>query len=276
MICPVCKNERTENRDKYQYCHSCGLLWRISGQTDDVQYYTVENPTVSISESKKHLYRKVLNRAGNILGKTGKVLDVGCGQGAFLLQAKERGWEAVGIEPVEAIVEQARERDLIVRKGVLDDFEGNLDNFELVTYWDVLMIVGDPVSEIQKAASCLSDDGVLYLRIRQHSVLRKIEKVWFLFGKLFGLRNPVVYHPFNFEPRTIQWICSYLNLSLKIENGSLTFGDAYKVGAKGKIVSKVKVYYERIVYVIARFTGGKIIASPTMDAWITKDNREHS
>jgi 2-polyprenyl-3-methyl-5-hydroxy-6-metoxy-1,4-benzoquinol methylase len=49
------------------------------------------------------------------------LLDVGCGNGSFLLTARDLGYAAVGLEPDEDAVHRARDAGLDVRQGLLPD-----------------------------------------------------------------------------------------------------------------------------------------------------------
>src|SRR5215217_1819655 len=70
----------------------------------------------------------------------GALLDVGCGQGAFLIEAKAAGWWPTGIELTEDAVGLARQlTDLPVFAGDLADEDlFPAESFDVVTLWGVL------------------------------------------------------------------------------------------------------------------------------------------
>ncbi|MBI5210209.1 MAG: class I SAM-dependent methyltransferase [Elusimicrobia bacterium] len=97
-----------------------------------------------------------------------KLLDVGCGAGQFLAAARERGFEAVGLDTNAEALEAAR------AKGVTDVFRGTLAefrrshpgaSFDAVTLFDVLEHVDDPNELIGLAAGLLAPGGVVAITV---------------------------------------------------------------------------------------------------------------
>jgi len=50
----------------------------------------------------------------------GRLLDVGCGSGAFLKQAEEAGWKVEGVDPDPDAVKLAQDSGLDVRQGGIE------------------------------------------------------------------------------------------------------------------------------------------------------------
>src|SRR3990172_2581634 len=62
-----------------------------------------------------------------------KLLDVGCGTGAFLRVAKSAGWDVTGIEPNKDAVKYASEKfDLNIIQGALNYDTFGLETFNLI------------------------------------------------------------------------------------------------------------------------------------------------
>lgn len=84
-----------------------------------------------------------LARAEAVVGGPGSMLDVGCGSGDVLVAATERGWSAVGAEPVAESAEAAVARGLDVRCALLQDTGLPEASFDLVTAYHVLEHMAD-------------------------------------------------------------------------------------------------------------------------------------
>ena len=93
--------------------------------------------------------------------RTGKLLDIGCHLGMFLDVAKEAGWDVTGLEPSRWSVEQARERGHDVRHGTLDSVHFEEGTFDVVTMWDVVEHLSDPLTELRRMHRILRPDGLL-------------------------------------------------------------------------------------------------------------------
>jgi SAM-dependent methyltransferase len=91
----------------------------------------------------------------------GRLLDVGCGHGLLLDEARRRGYEPVGLELSRAAARHAREAlGLDVRETPLESFEAGAE-FDVVILADVLEHLDDPVAAIERCARLLRDGGVL-------------------------------------------------------------------------------------------------------------------
>jgi 2-polyprenyl-3-methyl-5-hydroxy-6-metoxy-1,4-benzoquinol methylase len=92
-----------------------------------------------------------------------RLLDVGCGNGDFLVEMATAGWRAEGLEPDERAVAQARARGLDVRHGGLEAGGYAAGSFDAVTLNHVLEHFHDPVAALRTCRELVRDDGVVWL-----------------------------------------------------------------------------------------------------------------
>jgi len=93
-----------------------------------------------------------------------RVLDIGCGNGAFLEAAEEYGYTVEGVDVSEASVESCEERGVRARAGDFLEMEFN-GPYDLITMWDVVEHLKQPFEFLDNARSLLSEDGLLLLKI---------------------------------------------------------------------------------------------------------------
>ncbi|MCC6176267.1 MAG: methyltransferase domain-containing protein [Chloroflexi bacterium] len=93
--------------------------------------------------------------------RTGRLLDVGCHLGLFLEVAREHAWDVSGVEPSRWSVERARERGLDVRHGTLETVHLPEASFDVVTMWDVIEHLSDPLAELRQMHRVLKPNGLL-------------------------------------------------------------------------------------------------------------------
>lgn len=91
----------------------------------------------------------------------GRLLDVGCGSGDWLVQMRELGWHVDGLDFDPAAVELARTRNLNVRAGSLEAQGYDSETFDAVTLHHVIEHVPDPVATLRECHRVLRFGGRL-------------------------------------------------------------------------------------------------------------------
>jgi 2-polyprenyl-3-methyl-5-hydroxy-6-metoxy-1,4-benzoquinol methylase len=128
----------------------------------------------------------------------GRMLDIGCSGGGYLLEMRKRGWEVHGIE-MDPDVPRLKELGLDVRSGLaeeaLAEFPDN--HFDLVTSWHVLEHVMDPSRVLAEAYRVLKPGGLLMLEVPNFgSLARSVLRTYW-----FPLELPR--HLYHFTPKTL-------------------------------------------------------------------------
>ena len=91
------------------------------------------------------------------------ILDVGCGKGDFVDAGLRAGWDIHGIEPAQPAVEIAQSLGLPVAR--LDFFSDDIcrASYDIVTMFEVLEHVSNPISFLRRAADVVRPGGLVYL-----------------------------------------------------------------------------------------------------------------
>lgn len=110
----------------------------------------------------------------------GRLLDIGCGTGEFLLGMQQRGWEVYGLDTSADAVALTRQKGLEVFQGRLFDAPYAERSFDLVTMWDVLEHLHDPGGYLAGVAQLLKPDGRFVVTLpNPHSLdFRLFGPVW--------------------------------------------------------------------------------------------------
>jgi len=96
--------------------------------------------------------------------KPGKLLDVGCGLGAFPYAAQVKGWNAYGVEIARYAAKYAREEvGLKVYHGTLIEAAFPEKFFDVVTLWEMIEHVPKPIDLLKEIKRILKTDGLLGL-----------------------------------------------------------------------------------------------------------------
>lgn len=105
--------------------------------------------------------------------RSGLIVDVGSGAGAFVAAAARAGWHAVGTEIAESAsrIPLPPGASIIVGEGALDGLAtGSAD---VVTLWEVVEHVDDPIGLLRASARVLRPGGVLRLTTPNHASLSR-------------------------------------------------------------------------------------------------------
>lgn len=127
----------------------------------------------------------------------GRLLDVGCGAGAFLLWAKSVGWDVAGIDRSSIGAGRARERGLDVHCGSIEDAPWPGGSFDLVRMSHVLEHMEEPQAALESARRLLRAGGRLIIRVPDVGswVAAVMRRRWFAYG--------IPEHCFHFTEATL-------------------------------------------------------------------------
>jgi 2-polyprenyl-3-methyl-5-hydroxy-6-metoxy-1,4-benzoquinol methylase len=94
-----------------------------------------------------------------------RLLDIGCGNGAFLVRMRTAGWSVAGIEPDPEARSHAVSAGLRVREGpsIEEAFPG--ERFDAITLNHVLEHVHDPLALLGAGAEALVAGGTLWIAV---------------------------------------------------------------------------------------------------------------
>jgi SAM-dependent methyltransferase len=92
-----------------------------------------------------------------------RLLDVGCGDGAFLAMARDCGWQCLGVEPDPVAAERARQRGLEVWLGGLETLSGYAGRFDVITLSHVIEHVHKPVETLRACHDLLRPGGRIWI-----------------------------------------------------------------------------------------------------------------
>ena len=126
-----------------------------------------------------------------------EVLDVGCGLGQFVETANMSGWKAEGLELSREAVGFAHRYGLPVKELDFLSEEIKSNSYDLVTLFEVIEHVPNPVEFLCRAGEVVRPSGLVYLTTPNFASIGR-----FLLGKNWGIIHPE--HLTYFTPRTLR------------------------------------------------------------------------
>ncbi len=167
--CPLCGSPQIAplhgyERAHLQRCGACGFVF--AGRRPSVEQMRRQYAGYGLADVESPLtrrrYEELLDEF-EAYRRTGRILDVGCGEGGFLEAAARRGWEVHGTESTAGALERNRARGIAMTLAPARPGDLPAAAFDVVTAFEVVEHVGDPRPEAAAIADAIRDGGLLYV-----------------------------------------------------------------------------------------------------------------
>jgi 2-polyprenyl-3-methyl-5-hydroxy-6-metoxy-1,4-benzoquinol methylase len=154
-------------------CEQCGLVYQNPrpGIQQMSAFYPPEYEVFQSGNRQQQGlgYRYGMRRRSAFITRyqqSGKLLDVGCASGLFLRWMEQAGdWQVYGVEPSDHAAQSARQQGLQVITGTIEDARYPAAFFDVITLWDVVEHLHDPVAALLEAQRVLKPGGLLVMRL---------------------------------------------------------------------------------------------------------------
>jgi SAM-dependent methyltransferase len=198
-------------------CVDCTLVYLrgyeddgVETRSDDYVRAKIVDSCNQLGEQDQLFVRRLQWAQERVRGR--RVLDIGCGNGAFLLSARELGWQALGVDTSEAA------RDLLASTGIevhLDDaarfLRSRPQSFDFIHMNHSLEHIPHAPETVLAAREALAPHGILYVEVpnefdnllyRTLELVGRKRRAGSLFGKSKPPREPSP-HLYFFNPRSM-------------------------------------------------------------------------
>ena len=187
--CPICKNKNISYLKGFQKlylmkCTNCKFIFdqRVPSAKelhDCYSGYTYSN-IKPVPLMTKNSYGKLLDNFEQFR-KLGNILDLSCGQGDFLAEAKKRNWNVYGSEYSEAASKLCENRGIKMHQGDLSKNIFGETKFDVITSFEVIEHINNPNEFMSLINHKLQNKGIVYCTTPNfNSLLRYFEKDKFM------------------------------------------------------------------------------------------------
>jgi SAM-dependent methyltransferase len=186
---PSCHTAGTHG-DLYR-CGECGTVHQLSAprgsELHDLYRDMEDERYLWEEEGRRRQARRLLDLLGRYAPR-GRLLEIGCGPGLLLDEARGRGYEVEGVELSSGAVRYARERlGLDVREMAFEDaaLAGTLghERYDVVLAVDVLEHLDEPIAALDRMRALLAPGGALLIVTSDPAslVARLLGRRWWCF-----------------------------------------------------------------------------------------------
>ena len=195
--CRVCNSHRTRElfqieRDYFMVCDDCTHVF-LDVTYDDAsikklyENYGDERARTYFqgidSETISHIDFFLKRCRGYCLTQndTLRLLDVGCGTGSLLKRAQKLGFVVEGVEICEPLAMDTADRvGCPVHREVLSRLTLAKDQFDVITLYDVIEHLQEPMKDLRVVYDVLKPGGILFLLCpNEDALIRKLSKLVF-------------------------------------------------------------------------------------------------
>jgi len=233
--CPACKSidifpkleaqDYTVSNEKFSiwHCANCSIRFTqdVADQNSIGKYYKSDN-YISHSDTKSGLVnslyhsirkftlllkRKLIQNQTQL--KSGTILDIGCGTGAFLNTMKEAGWKITGLEPDDTAITKAKSLYQIQPQPSSELFNMSEQQFDAITMWHVLEHVHQLNEYFFQIRKILKDNGTLFIAVPNYTSFDAY------FYKETWAAYDVPRHLYHFSPMSMELLVKRYGMKIK-------------------------------------------------------------
>lgn len=133
-------------------------------------------------------------------GRPGRLLDIGCGSGEVLEDARKVGWDVAGVEPSRAACRTGKEAGLDIQCATAETMEFPPESFDCIRLNHTLEHVHDPRKVVRRCRALLKEGGTLLLAMPDFG---SIQRLWF---REHWFPNDVPRHLYHFTEKSLRML----------------------------------------------------------------------
>ena len=255
---------------RYVRCPGCGLVFQnprplktlveeFYRDDYDEAYGEAEG-----SSDRDPVFESVARRLGQYKQPPGRLLDVGCGDGAFLSLCQSAGWTCFGLELSKKAAARAARRRLTVLPADWLEQTGEREQFDVITLVNVLETVTNPASLLRQISEVLAPSGLVVIRATNGSfhLPMRAPASW------VGSRYDQAFHLFLYSPQALRSLLETIGLhTIAIHNsvpsrGPLTPANPWMSRLKWRIGATA---FWSCAEVLFKVTGGRMVWAPSFE-----------
>lgn len=179
-------------------CNDCGLVFMNPRDENVNSLYqdVVDKEYINSWNEREKTFKNHISWIKKYK-KNGNLLDIGCYAGIFPYVAKKSGFEVTGIEPSMWAAEYAGNKTKSkIYQGSWKDVSFKEGSFDIITIWDVIEHLEDPLGCLKISHKWLKRDGLL--TVTTHDISS-------ILARMMGGKYPWLmrFHLYHFSPKTL-------------------------------------------------------------------------
>jgi 2-polyprenyl-3-methyl-5-hydroxy-6-metoxy-1,4-benzoquinol methylase len=216
ISCDLCKDDNIQILYKSQdyrlnvddkiyflvYCNNCNILFiNPKPKPEEISTHYPEKffqANFNISNLYIRLLNKIKIRIITRYKKSGRILDIGCGDGEFLLNFKKKGWNTYGIDTSPLAYSLSKNKIIKnIFNTTLTECRFGDNFFDVITLNNVIEHVDDPEHLIKEIFRILKKEGILFI------LTPNIESYQCKITKQYWIHLDIPRHLYLYSPKSL-------------------------------------------------------------------------
>lgn len=259
---------------RYVRCPTCALVYlspRPMATAVEDYYRESYDDRYGLAEAgpeRLPVFRSVFRHLSARCRVPGKILDIGCGDGAFLELCRVNGWTCTGLELSKKAAERATRRGFrLLPMGWIEEGPhggAQQERYDAITLINVLETVTDPSSMLRRVRASLMPGGIMMIRVSNgafHLAVRRPVR-W------IGARYQQAFHLFVYSPMALSQLvrdAGFRILSIRNSVPSAGLGGSSAGWLKRLPWVVSGMLFWTVAQIAFRMTWGRAILSPSFE-----------
>lgn len=183
------------------------FLLPIGNPYDDhtvAEYFVVHEVSATIANG-----RLLARRATELVGRPGRMLELGCGRGGLLRGAAQEGWKVRGVEMTPAFATEGSGLDIEI--AAVEDARSLNEKYDAILLAAILEHLYEPTQCLQRVRDALTPGGVVFIDVPNECSLwsRAANLYMHARGRPWAVNLSPTFAPFHvvgFCPRSLRTV----------------------------------------------------------------------
>jgi len=254
---------------RYVACPVCGLVFlspRPSSTRVEEYYRESYDESYGAAESsadRQPVFASVLAHLLDWRRPPGRLLDIGCGDGAFMMLCREAGWTCAGVEVSQGAAARARAKGCTVISPA-ELGQSTVGRFDVVTLVNVLEAVTDPAATVRAMTQQMKPQGIIAIRVSNGLFHQRMRAP----ARWCGSQYDQAFHLFSYSPDALRRLVEASGFEvLSLRNsapslGPVTSADSWGRRLKWRLAGSGLSMVAALAY---RLSAGRLVWAPSFE-----------
>lgn len=254
---------------QYVACPDCGLVFlspRPPSTRVEEYYRERYDGSYGAAESsadRQPVFSSVLAHLLDWRTPPGRLLDIGCGDGAFMMLCRKAGWTCAGVEVSQGAAARARAKGCEVFSPE-ELRQSTAGRYDVVTLVNVLEAVTDPAAIVRAMTTQLKPQAIFVIRVSNGLFHQRMRRLF----RWCGVQHDQAFHLFSYSPNALRTLVENSGFEvLSLRNSAPSRGPVMSANSRGRRLKwrLVGGGLSMVAALVYRLSAGRLVWAPSFE-----------